>query len=313
MRNVKSQRKSKRRGTFDNYDHENTFKHDLNLLSPSFRDTFTKDTFAVGYTAKTIKSGNQFEVELYPIFKTGHIPSFVVRKGKSNETKKHQRDLNSRNSRKRLERLIHTNFGPGDYWITLTFSNEDLPKGLEDAERLSRNYLKCINRLRKKKGLDNAKYVYVIEEGTYGTERLHLHLIMDGDMAKEDVEAKWKHGRVTNRTINYHGDESLMGLCKYLAKDPETYKRTSFRLKGKRSWGSSKGNLKEPTINHNRGKFSRAKVNKMANNQYEIAEVLEKEYPGYQFKEVEVRYNENNALYYIYARMHDRRPMRNRR
>ena len=44
-----------------------------------------------------------------------------------------------------------------------------------------------------------------------------------------------------------------------------------------------------------------------------IAEMLEREYPGYQFKEVEIRYNDWNGLFYIYARMQDKRNRRVRR
>ena len=41
--------------------------------------------------------------------------------------------------------------------------------------------------------------------------------------------------------------------------------------------------------------------------------MLEREYPGYQFKEVEIRYNDWNGLFYIYARMQDKRNRRVRR
>ena len=43
-----------------------------------------------------------------------------------------------------------------------------------------------------------------------------------------------------------------------------------------------------------------------------IGEKLERDYPNYQFKEVEIRYNDWNGLFYIYARLQDRR-MRVRR
>ncbi len=132
-------------------------------------------------------------------------------------------------------------------------------------------------------------------------------MIMDNGLSKEEVEEKWGHGRVTSRTINYYGDKNLMGLCKYIVKDPETYKKTSFRLKGKRSWGSSKGNLVMPKASYNRTKFSKKTVMEMVKHQDGIADILEAEYKRYQFKEVEIRYNDWNGLFYIYARMQDRK------
>ena len=54
------------------------------------------------------------------------------------------------------------------------------------------------------------------------------------------------------------------------------------------------------------------KVMNMVLHQDGIGEKLERDYPNYQFKEVEIRYNDWNGLFYIYARLQDRR-MRVRR
>ncbi len=45
----------------------------------------------------------------------------------------------------------------------------------------------------------------------------------------------------------------------------------------------------------------------MVLNQDSIGERLEREYPQYQFKEVEIRYNDWNGLFYIYARMQSKK------
>ena len=84
-----------------------------------------------------------------------------------------------------------------------------------------------------------------------------------------------------------------------MMKDEETYKRTASRLKGKRRWGSSKGNLVLPKPSKNRTKMSKRKVMDMVLNQDSIGEKLERDYPMYQFKEVEIRYNDWNGLFYI--------------
>lgn len=296
---------------FDHYDYENFYDKRFESLSVEVIDSVVRPTRGVAYTTATIKAGNQLEVEIYPSFRK-EIPEMIrqFKKKKSRESSEQQKNLNDRNAKKKLIRLIHENFYTGNYWCTLTFKEE--PQDLESAEKLSKNFFRRINRARKKKGLENAKYVYVIEEGTTGTERFHLHLIMDNGLTKEEVESKWKLGASTIRTLNYYKEENFMGVCKYMMKDEETYKRTASRLKGKRRWGSSKGNLKVPKPSKNRTKMSKKKVMDMVLHQDGIAEKLEREYPKYQFKEVEIRYSEWNGLFYIYARMQDRR-MRLRR
>lgn len=311
--NVKVKVKKREKYLFEDYDVETSYMNNLENLSESFVDSvFSKSRYKVNYMTKTIEAGNQFEVEIYPVFKSARdLPDGIVAKKK--ETRQAQKNLNDANSRKRLTRLVHANFGPGDYWITFTFSDEHLPKNFKEMEKIRKNYFGKINRLRKKKGLANARYIYVEEEGTYGTERFHIHLVMDSELTKEEVESKWTWGRANIRTINYNGDESLRGLCNYMVKDPKTYKKMAFRTKGKRTWGRSKGNLKEPIERKNKTKFSRKKVLDMAKHRDGIGEILNKSYPGREFKEVEVRYNDYNGLFYIYAIMHDKRNTKARR
>lgn len=310
---VKVKIKKREKYLFEDYDVEASYMNNHENLSESFVDSvFSKSRYKVNYMTKTIEAGNQFEVEIYPVFKSSRdLPDGIVTKKK--ETRQAQKNLNDANSRKKLTRLVHANFGPGDYWITLTFSDEHLPKDFKEMEKIRKNFFGKINRLRKKKGLENARYIYVEEEGTYGTERYHIHLVMDSDLSKEEVESKWTWGRTNIRTINYNGDESLRGLCNYMTKDPKTYKKMSFRTKGKRTWGRSKGNLKEPIERKNKTKFSRKKVLDMAKHRDSIEGILNKSYPGRQFKEVEVRYNDYNGLFYIYAIMHDKRNTKARR
>lgn len=177
----------------DDYNHEASFPHNRNELSDQFVESMLSNrNVGVNYTTKTISSGNLFEVEIYPHFKKGILLNGIIMKQESSEA---QRNLNNRNSRKRLMRLVHENFETGDYWITFTFTEDDLPNGFKDMARIRRNFFTRLNRLRKKKGLENARYVYVEEEGTFGTERFHIHMVMDSDLSKEEIESKWKYSR----------------------------------------------------------------------------------------------------------------------
>ena len=158
---------------FDDYDYERIYDKQLDLSTGELLEEVVRPQRGVAYTTATIKSGNQFEVEIYPSFRH-QIPDMIRRhKEKKRESRECQKNLNDRHAKKKLFRLIHENFYPGDYWCTFTFADD--PKDLETAEKLCKNFFRRINRARKKKGLENAKYVYIIEEA----ERLHLHLVMD--------------------------------------------------------------------------------------------------------------------------------------
>ncbi len=281
---------------FDDYDYENFYNNSFNELTGELLGEVVKPGRGVAYTTATIKSGNQFEVEIYPSFRR-QIPDMIKRyKSQRKESRECQKNLNDRHAKKKLFRLIHENFYTGDYWCTFTFKDE--PESLEVAEKLSKNFFRRINRARKKKGLENAKYVYIIEE----SERLHLHLVMDNGLSKEEVESKWGLGFSHIQTLNYYKDENFIGICEYMMKE-----KREIRLKGKKRWGSSKGNLVLPKPSKNRTKLSKKKVMDMVLNQDSIGERLEREYPNYNFKEVEIRYNDWNGLFYIYARMQSKK------
>ncbi len=291
--------------------------------------------------------------EKYPSFRK-QLPDMIKRfmGKKRKESTEARKNLNDRNSRKKLMRLVHENFYEGDYWMTLTYEKD--PKDLDEAKKLANYFFRSINRLRKKKGLERAKYVYVIEEGTYGTERFHIHAVMDNGLSKDEVEEKWIYGMTNIKTMKYRGkeeneegtygterfhihavmdnglskdeveekwiygmtniktmkyrgkEENFLGITGYMVKDPKVYKKTAFRLKGARTWARSKGNLIVPEPRVNKGKYSKRKITELALNHSELVEFLIAEYPQYDFKEVEVRHNDYNGLFYIYARMQDK-------
>ena len=52
---------------------------------------------------------------------------------------------NEREAVKNLARLINCNFGPGDMWLTLTYSDDRLPASIEDA---AQDFAKTLRKLR---------------------------------------------------------------------------------------------------------------------------------------------------------------------
>lgn len=262
------------------------------------------------YALKEIKAGTQLEIEIYPEFRRMSEVPPEGRKPKRDNSKA-QRDLNDKNARKNLERLINMNFREGDLWITLTYDADHLPETMEEAVRNMQRYMQRVNYQRKKKGLPPAKYIYVTEHDEDTEVRWHHHIIMDGMLDRDTVEACWKlRSRNTIKKI-VPDDDGLSGMAKYICKD---YKRK----KHERRWNASKG-LKKPeirTVHYKKPKGGdsaeakktkerriRAYVNRMIRDQDEIEQICRDWYPDYTFTESQIFYNQWNQQYYIRARM----------
>ena len=98
------------------------------------------------YALKEIKAGEQFEVEIYPQFKS---MDEVPEEGRSikRDNSKAQRNLNDKNARKYVERLINRNFGDKDLWITLTYDDAHLPPDgdIDAAVKNMQNFIRRVN------------------------------------------------------------------------------------------------------------------------------------------------------------------------
>ena len=95
---------------------------------------------------KKYKCGKYLEVEIYPISK---IEQKKSRKRKKKESRKEQKNLNDKNARKKLRRIINANFTNKDLFIHLTYDNNNLPDSEERALRDRNNYLRRIKNYRK--------------------------------------------------------------------------------------------------------------------------------------------------------------------
>lgn len=279
----------------DQYDYENAFDKYVADLGMLFVEEMMKNRIGLHYATKTIRSGKLFEVEIYPVFKKkGDIPSPKVERNN-----KAQRNLNEKNSKKKFIRIVEANFGEGDFWLTLTYNNGSYPGTRGKAERDIANYLKRVNRKRKRLGLQNAKYVYIIEwgEGEDGI-RCHFHLIIEGGIGRDELEGMWKFAVIKDSSRLYPNEDGLVGLCEYLADKK--------RGKGERRWRSSKG-LKKPVERVNHSKTGKRQVERMVRDYEEIRGYFEKNWAEYQFRDAEVMYNEFNSAFYIRIKARERR------
>lgn len=278
------------------YDYENYYETPINHLEDKeIEDLLKTNKLKYHYITKTVKSGNQFEVEIYPLFSKKDFNKFHPRK---KPTRLSQKYLNDRNARKYFIRLVNTNFNENDWVIHLTYSNDKLPKSIKEAERNVYNYIRKINRRRKKLGLANAKYIYVTEYDPEKKIRCHHHLIIEDGIDRKIMKKLWTNGTRTKIEELEPDEYGLTGLAMYLSKDP----------KGKKRWKSSK-NLKKPVERKSYTVFSNKKIRNMVDDQSLISAYTNKNYKAKQYLSHEVRYNKVNKMFYIYVRMRVRERM----
>lgn len=242
------------------------------------------------------------EVDIFPY-------TFMQQKRKGRRSRREkvsapkQRNLNEKNAKRYFMQLVKTNFNKQDLHIVLTYKDEFLPDTIEEAENIVKNFLRRVNRRRKKEGLEPMKYVLVTEKGTENG-RIHHHLIMSGGLDRRILQDLWSVRKVKGeKQPRYLGKldahylkpkrNGLDDLAAYLCKDPQ----------GKKRWIPSK-NLEKPISRSNDCKYSKREVERIAKEFTDLA-YWEKKYKGwtltgdYDFKVV---YNENVG-WSIYIRM----------
>lgn len=294
-------RRKKRKAVFVDYDYEAAYEKQLHDLEESNAERMLKEGRVRSlYATKEIRAGDQMDVEIYPEF-TRQERSLIPDEGRRKKQRQAQRNLNEKNSRKYCERLINENFTDRDIWATFTYTDENMPGSMEEAQKDMTNYIKRINYRRKKEGLENARYIYVTECSEKG--RWHHHIVMDGDIDMDTVEATWNKGK-RNEVRRLQKDENgLSGMAMYITKQKAQKKGDSGKYQ--KAWKASKG-LKKPDVRKNHYKFKQKDVDEIVTGKAAIEDKLSKWYAGegYTMTSCEIRYNVFNGRFYIAARMH---------
>ena len=249
-------------------------------------------SFKYGIVCKTIISGEMLESEIYPCYSRKE----VQRMPKENTSREAQKNLNDKNAKKKITRLIHTNFEfHKDLAVTLSYTDHYLPSE-EQARKDVINFIRRLKRARKKIGLADLKYIYVIgceEEGKKSKKvRIHHHLIIN-DMDRDQVESLWtKGGRVETKRLQ--PDEfGVEGLARYMAN----------QNKGSKRWYASR-NLKQPTVHRSFTKLSKRKMEQLARKQIDHKETFEKMYKGkYKYGKCDMYESDLFGGFYLYCRM----------
>lgn len=196
------------------------------------------------YYEKRTRSGRLLEIERYCAMRDGRR---CPRSPNRDETTAEQSELNNRQAQRRLMRLINCNFDGrrGDIFLTLTHRGETTE---EDARKGARDFLKRLRGERKKRGLEELKYIIITE---CQSGRWHHHLITNGGIPLEDLKAIWGRGRATMSVLD--DTYTYAELAAYLTKRQKPRRGEAAgnakqgRPKYGRRWSSSK-NLRKPEV-----------------------------------------------------------------
>ena len=246
----------------------------------------------MGYRRRTTKAGPRLEAEIYPVF--GREERGRLREAKRNQTPEKQCKLNERRAKHRLILLIDSNFTAADYHLTLTYAGD--PPDLKRCQRDVKNFLDRVRTRRRRRNLPDLKYIYAI--GHDSAARIHVHMIINGGIHREELEEIWAKGR-TNAVRLQPDEHGLQGIANYLFRQNAGMKEAG-KLQGKKTWTSSK-NLKRPKTRKRDCKCSNARVRRIAGDiQHEAKEIMERLYPGYTF--VECRVSHSDIVDGVYIR-----------
>ena len=129
----------KRGMQFIPYDYEAAYNKAMEDMHEWFIENLFQHRKKVIYALKEITAGDQFEIEIYPQFRSmDEVPPEGRTIKKDNN--KAQKNLNDKNARKYIERLINENFSDRDIWMTLTYDDAHLPPdGDVDAATVHKN------------------------------------------------------------------------------------------------------------------------------------------------------------------------------
>lgn len=292
--------KKRKRNRYIEYDYEALYRNYLESLDEYFVEQLLKTgKVRCLYATKEIYAGDQLEIEIYPEFTRAQAKQEGIPPVSKKKRKEAQARLNTKNSEKEFWRFAEHNFSNGDFWFTFTYESE--PKNIEEAEKNIRNFIRNVNGKRKRRGLFNMKYMYVIEAVSEDGRivRVHHHVLMDNLLDWETVEATWKHGRRNNFRLLDKDENGICGAAVYMAKFKEDTRRRKYTKRWRRST-----NLKKPPEKKHHQTRKKA-VTEMVRNRDFIKEFTEASprYKGYVYTKAEVYYNNFNARFYIRIRM----------
>ena len=119
----------------------------------------------------------------------------------------------------RLARIINANFGAGDLWLTLKYSDARLPVTKEEAKKEVSKFIRNLGRTYKKATGRKLRYICCTSDTSSKTGdrvRLHHHLVMDR-AAYELLCRYWPQEEISYTILDGRKDHT--DLARYIVKN----------------------------------------------------------------------------------------------
>lgn len=168
----------------------------------------------------------------------------MIEKTKNNDYQRREDNINQ--MKQKVKRIVYANvnqYDCTDKFLTLTFADNSKYELTRDR------VVYCFNEFKRKfKKIynDNFEYIAVIERGTKGTKRLHMHIVTFGlpYIKRKELEKIWGYGWIDVKQTR-DTDGAVDYVLKYMNKTLEG----NYIEKGKRFYFCSKG-LKKPVVKY---------------------------------------------------------------
>lgn len=141
-----------------------------------------------------------------------------LRFGKRKRTTKQGKEQNRRARARHIQRLLLTNFRPGDLHVVLEYRKEERPESYEAAKDRIRAFIRRIRRYYKERG-HALKYIAITEKGKRRAV-LHHHIVIEAidDRALHTLPAISQCWEGYVRASVLYPDGEFEQLAEYLAK-----------------------------------------------------------------------------------------------
>lgn len=153
-------------------------------------------------------------------------------------SKEDKQRANFKTSYEKLLMLVCANFEPGDWWVTLTYSDEYVPEHREASKKYWRKFMRNYRKYCKA-NKDPLLYVYCTQITTSnGGRRLHHHMILrfESDQDQEQMESLWEWGHIHARKLK-DWDE-ILDKVHYMCREP---RELGVYVPGEQMWTASRG------------------------------------------------------------------------
>jgi hypothetical protein len=245
------------------------------------------------YREKKYICGEFADVYIYPVYpiRQHHEKGKRIKKNPSREV---QKRLNRRHAKEHLTRLLNANFTERDLFLTLTYGEN--PESEDQVKRDIRNFFRKLRRIYKKLGAA-LKYIWQMEKSKRG--RYHVHIVMSGDLDRDEVEKLWGKGYANTKRLQF--DRSgISALSNYITKN-KPIDDDDAEISTYRSYNSSRNLIDpEPEISDSKIK-SRKMAKELADMEWNAWNEL---YPEYEIADLTQFMSDEYGSVYIFARLH---------